>query len=240
MASNLTKYNLLNSLTIAFADVFTSIFELEKSSATKQPELDEVKSRLLCLLEGSADYILKASVDPRDYDDARFAVCAWVDEVILRMPWAYRDLWQRNLLQNKYYGTVNAGSEFYDRLNILSQDNIRVREVYFICLSLGFKGKYSLQKDAIGLNKIKGSVLPALVDGTQGLTGDKNLSIVKDCMADNKPGLYAEKKLLNLKNNYPLFLLLTPPLLLTAVYFIFSWFLNNVAENITSHVVTWQ
>ena len=96
--------------------------------------LEDMTFRAIRVLK-EVDFILAESVDPRDYDDARFAVCAWVDEVILHMLWIHRDLWQRNLLQNKYYGTVNAGSEFYDRLNILGHGNVIVREVYFLCLS---------------------------------------------------------------------------------------------------------
>ena len=79
-----------NILTVAFADVFSYILEFEKYCTIKQPEISEVKSKLLMILEVSAAYILAESVDPRDYDDARFAVCAWVDEVILHMPWIHR------------------------------------------------------------------------------------------------------------------------------------------------------
>ena len=229
-----------NSLTIAFADLFSYILEFERYCATKQPGIDEVKRRLLTMLEGSAVYILTESVDPRDYDDARFAVCAWIDEVILHMPWIHRDLWQRNLLQNKYYGTVNAGSEFYDRLNILSHQNVIVREVYFLCLALGFKGKYSLADDAVLLDKIKDSTLAALVDEIQVLPGHKKLLPKMAGQSEDQEGLYAEQKFLNSNRSYSFILLLIPPLFLALVYFIYAYFLNGVAENILSHVVTRQ
>ena len=234
------KHAASNPLTAAFADVFSYILEFEKYCTTKQPEISEVKSKLLKMLEVSAAYILAESVDPRDYDDARFAVCAWVDEVILHMPWIHRDLWQRNLLQNKYYGTVNAGSEFYDRLNILGHDNVIVREVYFLCLALGFKGKYSLADDTVLLDEIKQSTLAALYDETQVLPGNKKLLPELASQSEGKVDIYTEQKLLNFNKNNSLLLLLIPPLFLTLIYFIYAYFLNGVAENIMSNVVARQ
>ncbi len=239
-----TNHAVSNPLTIAFADVFSYIFEFERCCATKQPDINEVKNGLISMLEASADYILTESVDLRDYDDARFAVCAWIDEVILHMPWTYRDSWQRNLLQNKFYGTVNAGSEFYDRLNILGHENVIVREVYFICLALGFKGKYSLADDTVLLNKIQESIFATLVDETKIMPGDKKLLPEMARQLEDKEGIYTEQKteqkFLDFNRNYSLRLLLIPPLFLVLVYFIYSYFLNGIAGNIISHVVAKQ
>jgi len=241
MDNYLARHTLSNPLTIAFADVFSYIFEFKKHCVTNQPVIDEVSGRLQKILEKSAVYILTQAVDPRDYDDARFAVCAWVDEMILHMPWTYRDSWQRNLLQNKYYATVNAGSEFYDRLNSIDSGNYFVREVYFLCLGLGFKGSHSFDEDTVLLDKIKESILTSLVDETKGLTGsDKHLLFEMAYQTENKAGLCAELKLSGLTKKRYLLVLLIPPLLLVSVYSIYAYFLNDVAKNIMFHVVAGQ
>jgi type VI secretion system protein ImpK len=67
-----------------------------------------------------------------------------------------RDLWAGNPLQLQYFNEVSAGEEFYTKLeglrNAEDPKKLDVLEVYFLCLSLGFKGKYA---DLKGMEKIK-------------------------------------------------------------------------------------
>jgi outer membrane protein OmpA-like peptidoglycan-associated protein len=51
-----------------------------------------------------------------------------------------------------YYGTLNAGEEFFRRLENLPPDAREVREIYYLCLSLGFQGTYAFGD---GLNQIR-------------------------------------------------------------------------------------
>lgn len=103
-------------------------------------------------------------------DDALFAVCAFADEVILDSSWPGRDQWITHKLQASRFNTANAGLEFFERLENLctgmapnetgkteSDDealgsNERQREaleVYVACLTLGFRGKYNDDREAV-------------------------------------------------------------------------------------------
>ena len=92
---------------------------------------------------------------PRDtLMDARFAVVAFIDEMILNSGWAHKQEWTSRLLQFHYFETNVAGEEFFDRLNSLRralQPDPNLLEVYHVCLVLGFEGKYKLQ----GRDKLK-------------------------------------------------------------------------------------
>jgi len=79
---------------------------------------------------------------------AKFAIVAFLDETIISSSWSQKDAWLSDPLQIKLFETFNAGEEFFNFLNELSQKtsaNKEVLEVYYLCLSLGFKGKYQLQ-----------------------------------------------------------------------------------------------
>lgn len=56
--------------------------------------------------------------------------------------------WLTEPLQIKLFDTFNAGEEFFTNMSTLRQRtsaNKDVLEIYYLCLSLGFKGKYQLQ-----------------------------------------------------------------------------------------------
>lgn len=94
-----------------------------------------------------------------------FAVCAYVDEVLLTSQWSDRIAWQQTPLQRTHFSTTNAGAEFYDRLNLLSKhgDDRSVREIFLLCLGLGFKGKYFDPADRPQLEAARGFNLSLLL-----------------------------------------------------------------------------
>jgi type VI secretion system protein ImpK len=83
-----------------------------------------------------------------------FAVAVWIDEVILLSDWKDKTLWCKDTLQRIYFKTSNGGVEFFSNLEQLQSEDNQIREIYDICLSLGFKGSYYRQDDSGILSKI--------------------------------------------------------------------------------------
>lgn len=80
--------------------------------------------------------------------EAKYAFCALVDEMILSSDFAIRPEWERMPLQLRLFGDHLAGEAFFDRLDALRTDpakNIDTLEIYYTCLLLGFRGKYLLE-----------------------------------------------------------------------------------------------
>jgi type VI secretion system protein ImpK len=76
---------------------------------------------------------------------AKFALASFVDETVLAGGFPIRDEWERYPLQLEYFGEQYAGVKFFDRLDAMLKDAEReadVIELYYLCLLLGFKGKY--------------------------------------------------------------------------------------------------
>ncbi len=89
-----------------------------------------------------------AAIDKEKVNIAKFALIAFLDETIISSSWSQKDTWLSEPLQLKLFDTFNAGEEFFDNLNKLKQrvsNNKDILEIYFLCLTLGFKGKYQLQ-----------------------------------------------------------------------------------------------
>lgn len=78
---------------------------------------------------------------------SKFALAAFVDETALANDFPLRDEWEKYPLQLEYFGEHLAGVKFFDRLDQLLQNpeaNAEAIEVYYLCMLLGFKGKYRI------------------------------------------------------------------------------------------------
>jgi len=106
-----------------------------------------------------------------DVDEALFAVTAWADEVLLASPWEGAAHWQRHLLQRRYFNVANAGVVFFERLDRLTPEQLPVREVYTLCLGMGFGGRYAYDRNQKVLMNIKRANLASLLQGSAGAPG---------------------------------------------------------------------
>lgn len=81
-------------------------------------------------------------------DEAKYAFCAAMDEIILASGFSIRPQWERNPLQLRLFGDHLAGENFFEKLEKLRVDpvaNVEVLEVFYTVLLLGFQGKYLLE-----------------------------------------------------------------------------------------------
>jgi len=156
-------------LTDCFIDLMAYVAYFMKSAALKHPPYEQVKADISRLLSQSENCLKKGLFPQEDYDLARFAICAWVDEAILNSPWNHKNLWQREQLQRTYYHTTEAGEDFFERLNALGFHQREVREVYYLCLALGFMGRYCHPGDEVLLSQLKTSNLRMLMGSSVGL-----------------------------------------------------------------------
>src|SRR5512133_2449638 len=79
--------------------------------------------------------------------NAEFALAAFLDEAVTALPFAEKDIWIANPIQSEMFGLNYAGEEIFRRLEELRRrpnEHLQVLEVYYLCLVLGFKGKYQM------------------------------------------------------------------------------------------------
>lgn len=121
-----------------------------------------------------------AGYDNADIEEALFAVLALADEVALSVEWPGRAQWPRQLLQKRYFSVVNAGVAFYTKLDALNALQMQVREVYFLCLCLGFAGRYGYDRNQKALTDIKQENLKLLLQGEDGLSSEAGKLLFPD------------------------------------------------------------
>jgi|GEM_PF-192933 len=229
----------IGAISKCFVDVVAYVVLFKKTCSQKQQEFADIQNQIRQLLSNSATISRDRKIDPRDYDDARFAVCAWIDETMMNMPWVHRGQWQRSLLQTELYATTNAGEEFFERVNRLGQNQNSIREVYYMCLCLGFMGRYCHPGDEIMLGQLKMSNINSLL-GPRGTLDHYTREAMFDCAYDSldkeRRPFEPIKKLSTLFSGH-LFMFLIPAILLIALFLIFNFVLDGVKDNLLIHLV---
>lgn len=124
-------------------DFLGFVLLFQEAPDSNRPAVPSLRNHLLTLLDGFAKHPDAQRYPSDEVEEARFALVAWADEMILRTEWSGREEWLRELLQLQLYRTNRAGDEFYDHLARLRPDQTHAREVYFLCLALGFEGQYA-------------------------------------------------------------------------------------------------
>lgn len=80
---------------------------------------------------------------------ARYVLCATLDEAVLSTPSGSQSEWAQHPLLVALHREAWGGEKFFDMLERISTDparHIDLMELQYLCLSLGFMGKYQLQE----------------------------------------------------------------------------------------------
>lgn len=222
-------------LSDCFIELIGYVLYFAKTVEKRQPGYDQARADVERLLARSGDAVGYGGIAQEDYDTARFAVCAWIDETVMNSSWPGRQLWQRELLQRVHYQTTNAGELFFDRLNALGPQQGDAREVYYLCLAMGFTGRYCNEGDKFLIDQLKTSNLKVLTGSSLGVPSmDKGELFTEGYPPDTGHEAKAEKG-----GGIPLFNLAAaglPVALFGVLFLIYHFVLNNVSETLFSMV----
>jgi len=78
---------------------------------------------------------------------ARYALCAALDEAVLSTPWGAHSEWVQQSLLVSLHREAWGGQKFFDMLERISPDparHIDLMELQYLCLAVGFAGKYQV------------------------------------------------------------------------------------------------
>lgn len=81
---------------------------------------------------------------------ARYALCATIDETVLNTPWGNNSVWSTQSMLSFFHQETSGGEKFFmilDRIRQQPAQNLELLELMFVCLSLGFEGKYRIMQN---------------------------------------------------------------------------------------------
>jgi type VI secretion system protein ImpK len=135
------------NLALLFQEVLTAIERL-RANRHGITDPNAFRHHTQEALRGAANQALAAGYTADDVKLATFACVAFLDESILNSQNPIFADWLRKPLQEELFGTHVAGETFFQHLQQLlgrsdSHDLADLLEVHYLCLVLGFGGRYS-------------------------------------------------------------------------------------------------
>lgn len=106
-------------------------------------------------LQGFQEIIKRNGVNSQDASSALYLLCSAIDEIVLNTPWGHSSNWSQRTLLTAVCKDNNGGEKCFLLLEKLMRSpagHIDLLELFYVILSLGFKGKY--YDDRSSLNKI--------------------------------------------------------------------------------------
>lgn len=140
--SPITEHSLLDLMYDGFYALLLLKNHCTLDSAT------EFLNKLKIFLKDFESGAKRLGASAKDIDASKYAFCAAADEIILHSSFSIREAWERGPLQLSMFGDQLAGENFFHRLEDLrsqGSSHQEALEVFYMCLLLGFNGKYLLE-----------------------------------------------------------------------------------------------
>jgi type VI secretion system protein ImpK len=138
-----TKHN--DSLSTLFSDLLT--LGAMAPSVIDVAHPPKFREHVLEMFQRAEQEGQRSGIPKDTLRTARFAVAAFVDEMILNSAWPQKDEWAFRTLQYEFFNTQEGGVEFFQQLNAIRRSvplNTDLLKLFYLCLTLGFEGQYTL------------------------------------------------------------------------------------------------
>ncbi len=135
----------LNPLVNA-ASVLIAVFEKTRN-AVSHPDVEGLHQQLINEIKTFESRAKEQGLRSEIVLSARYILCTILDEAVLNTPWGSRSSWHQRSLLSVFHNETSGGEKFYlilDKLRESPSKNLNILELIYICLSVGFEGKYGL------------------------------------------------------------------------------------------------
>ncbi len=219
-------------MNISSVDCITELlaytYHLVDRLATDPVEFDQVMANYDALIHRAKRKAQNAGISRKLFDDALFAVYAWIDETLLGTGWIHRDQWVRQPLQKRFFNTTNAGAQFFERIQKLTTNDQDTLEVFDYCLASGFKGSLYAPQDQEALASIIRDTRKKLEK-----VPDEDLpEVLFPEAGDMLPGKWLKRKSWRGMSSLLSGFVLLPVVLFAGLYFLFSCRLAHILETL--------
>ncbi len=185
---------------------------------------DRVKNEITAITEEMKNY---------HYDTAtqlsfRYCLCTFIDEIIMSTRWGNHSVWAQRSLLAHFHNETWGGEKFYSILSrlLLEPDKYReLLEFMYVCLSLGYRGKYA--QKANGIEKIQ-----ELITTLHTLLREKRGEVLKEPVRINLYEKdYSFKKMIDLWKIWVFVFFV-----LAIIYTLYSNSLDGMSQDIISSI----
>lgn len=124
------------------------LLSLRLSKIKRVAQVDSLYERVKNEVTGVMEELKNHPYDSATQLSFRYCLCTFIDEMVMSTKWGEHSVWaQRSLLAN-FHNETWGGEKFYSILNrtMLEPDKYQdLLEFIYLCLALGYKGRYTVK-----------------------------------------------------------------------------------------------
>lgn len=116
-------------------------------SAVSHADVGGLYQRLMNEIKTFETRAREQGIKPEIILSARYLMCSILDEAVLNTPWGSDSPWGQRTLLSVFHGETSGGEKSFlicDRMRQSPAENLDILELFYICINLGFEGKYRL------------------------------------------------------------------------------------------------
>lgn len=154
-------------LAAAAAPLLDLLARVAQAGVASQPNADDLRERAIRALRQFEVDARDAEIPAEQLRAAHYLICASLDDVVLAQAWGIQSNWSTRSLVSTFHQEVKSGDRFFDVLAGMQKEPGRwlgAMEVAYLCLALGFQGRYRLSpRGASELDRIREGLYQLLV-----------------------------------------------------------------------------
>lgn len=135
----------LNPLEHAASGLLALITQLNNSR--HHPDANTLRNKVIGEIKQFQTAAIASDIDQETVFAARYVLCTVLDEAVLNTPWGSNSGWSQQNLLSTFHKEVSGGERFFQLLKKFGQNtskNINILELMYLCLALGFEGRYRI------------------------------------------------------------------------------------------------
>ena len=140
------------------AATLIAVFAKTRSTA-RHNDVGGLYQRLINEIKAFESRLRDLNLKQEQMLSARYLMCSVLDEAVLNTPWGSESAWAQRTLLSVFHGETSGGEKSFlilDRLKQAPAENLDLIELFYICLSLGFEGRYRLMsRGREGIDQIR-------------------------------------------------------------------------------------
>lgn len=136
----------LNALVQAASPLLLLAVQLRNS--VSQPNAAHLRDQVIAQVRQFESNAQAAGVPTQTITAARYVLCSTLDESVMNTPWGQQSGWATKTLLVVFHGESYGGEKFFVILERLCADfakHVDLIELMYICLALGFGGRYQIE-----------------------------------------------------------------------------------------------
>ena len=136
-----------NTLVTAAWELLSQVAELKVSVGREN--LQALNDRLSSGITTFEAHALHQGIEAGQVMSARYVLCSVIDEAVVTTAWGSRSDWSRTSLLSRFHNETFGGEKVFQLLERLSRDPVKhvaLLELMYVCLALGFEGKYRVME----------------------------------------------------------------------------------------------